>query len=245
MSSIGFDDIGGAVSKRALKIFWLVDVSGSMDGDKIATVNRAIRACIDPLLREAEDNPEAQMYVRAMKFSIGAQWHTNETKIEDFEWHDLIADGWTDTGAALKLMAQELSIERMGQRALPPVIILMSDGEATDNYDEGIKELISQRWGPKTVRIAIAIGTDANVDELSKFCSNPKETPPLVADKASTLIKYIKWASTQVPKAVTNSVIRNKDSETDSSLEIQLPPPPQPHVTIAGNDQDDWDDAIF
>jgi uncharacterized protein YegL len=76
MSNIGFDDIGGTVSKRALKIYWLVDVSGSMAGDKIATVNRAIRACIDPLKDAADDNHEAQMYVRAMKFSYGAQWHT-------------------------------------------------------------------------------------------------------------------------------------------------------------------------
>ena len=130
MSDIGFDDIGGAVSKRDLKIYWLVDVSGSMAGDKIATVNRAIKVCIDPLRANADENHEAQMYVRAMKFSDEAQWHTGETKIEDFQWRDLDADGWTATGAALKLMAQEPTEEKMGKRAIPPVIILMSDGES-------------------------------------------------------------------------------------------------------------------
>ena len=239
MSNIGFDDIGGAVSKRALKIYWLVDVSGSMTGDKIATVNRAIKACIDPLKDAADDNHEAQMYVRAMKFSCGASWHTTETKIEDFQWHDLEADGWTDTGAALKLMAQELSVERMGQRALPPVIILMSDGEATDDYETGINELLSHRWGKKAVRIAIAIGSDANVSELSKFCSNPQENPPLIADRASELVRYIKWASVEVSKSVSNSVI----TDSKSSSNVNLPPPPQPQVTIGGSDDDDENDV--
>jgi len=241
MSDTGFDELGGKVSKRALKIYWLVDVSGSMAGDKVATVNRAIKACIDPLKDAAEDNPEARMYVRAMKFSNGAQWHTGETEIEQFQWHDLDADGWTDTGAALKLMAEELTPEKMGSRALPPVIILMSDGEATDDYESGINALLSHRWGKKSVRIAIAIGNDANVTELSKFCSNPKENPPLVADRASDLVRYIRWASVEVSKSVSNSVIT--DSTTNAN--VHIPPPQQPQVTIGGNDQDDGDDAIF
>jgi uncharacterized protein YegL len=235
MSNIGFDEIGGAVSKRTLKIYWLVDVSKSMTGSKIDTVNRAIRSCIKPLIDAVDDNHEAQMYVRAMKFSYGAQWHTNETKIEDFQWLDLECYSITDTGAAMKLMAQELTIEKMGQRALPPVIILLSDGRATDDYEGGIKELISHRWGTKAVRIAIAIGNDANISELSKFCSNPKENPPLVADKATDLVRYIKWASVEVSKSVSNSVI----TTANSNANVNIPPPPQQQITIGGNDQDD------
>jgi uncharacterized protein YegL len=179
-----------------------------------------------------------------MKFSNGAQWHTGETKIEDFKWHDIGVDGWTETGAALKLMAQEMTIEKMGQRNLPPVIILMSDGEATDDYEGGIKSLLSTPWGKKSVRIAIAVGSDANVAELSKFCSNPKENPPLVADRASDLIRFIKWASTAVVQSVSNSVINNA-SAPDANVNVHIPPPPpQQQVAIGGNDQD-WEDAIF
>jgi uncharacterized protein YegL len=234
----GFDEIGGAVSKRSLKIYWLVDVSWSMSGDKIATVNRAIKACIQPLIDAAEDNHEAQMFVRAMKFSVGAQWHTSETKIEDFKWYDLETNGYTETGAALRLMSEELTVEKMGNRALPPVIILMSDGEATDDYEGGLKELLSHRWGQKAVRIAIAIGQDANIDELTKFCSN-KEVPPLVADRASDLVRYIKWASVEVSKSVSHSAIT-----PSADTNVQLPPPPTPQVTLGDSDNDD-DDDIF
>ena len=230
---IGFDEIGGAVSKRTLKIYWLVDTSHSMSGEKIATVNRAIKACIAPLRDAAEDNHEAKMVVRTMKFSVGAMWHTEEVSIKDFQWYDLSVNGYTDTGAALKLMAKELSMEKMGSRALPPVIILMSDGEATDDYDAGLKELLAQRWGQKAVRIAIAIGEGANIGELSKFCSNPAENPPLVADRASELIAFIKWASVEVSKSVSHSVIGS------GSGNVQLPPPPEKQVMIGADDDDD------
>lgn len=238
-NSIDFDEIGGKVSSRALKVYWLIDVSGSMVGDKIATVNRAIRECIEPVQKEAEDHPDVRMYVRVLTFSSIAQWHTVETKIEDFVWSDLSADGLTVTGTALELMAQELTVEKMGKRALPPVIILMSDGEATDDYESGIKALLSERWGPKTVRVAIAIGQDANIDELSKFCSNPKENPPLKAEKASDLIRFIKWVSTEVPKSVSNSVIVNSDASTNIGA------PPLPQVKIGASNQGNEDDAIF
>ena len=241
MSNIGFDELGGTVSKRALKIYWLVDVSSSMSGNKINTVNQAIRDCIKPLIAAADDNHEAQMYVRAMTFSHGAQWQTSETKIEDFRWSDLKTNSITDTGAALRLMAQELTMEKMGKRALPPVIILMSDGRATDDYEGGINELLSHRWGKKSIRIAIAIGNNANVSELSKFCSNPKENFPLVADRASDLVRYIKWASVEVSKSVSNSVITNSNSDAN----VNLPPPPQKQVTIGGSDQNDGDNVIF
>ena len=233
-----FGELGGAVSKRELKIFWLVDVSGSMYGDKIATVNRAIKAVIPELLDASDENPEIQMYVRAMKFSSNAQWHTNETKIEDFKWHDLSVNGVTDMGAAMKLMSQELTPDRMGQRAIPPVLILMSDGEPTDDYEGGLKILLGQKWAQKSVRIAIAIGSDANTDELSKFCSHPKENPPLVADRASDLIKFIKWASVEVSKSVSTSII-----SPGSGAPVNIPTPPQPQVTIGGSTTDDDDDV--
>jgi uncharacterized protein YegL len=232
-------ELANAASKNVLKIYWLVDVSGSMIGDKIATVNRAIKACIDPLNDEAENHNQVQMYVRAMKFSCGAQWHTGETQIEDFKWYDLAADGITDTGAALRLMAQELTEEKMSKRTIPPVIILMSDGEATDDYEGGINEVLAQYWGKKSVRIAIAIGHDANISELSKFCSNPQEAPPLVADKASDLVKYIKWASVTVSKSVSRARI----PDDDSNANVHLPPLPQKQVTICGSD--DSDDLLF
>jgi len=148
----------------------------------------------------------------------------------------------TATGAALRLMGKEL--KNFGQRALPPVIILISDGDATDDYDGGIVELLSHRWGKKAVRIAIAIhGAEmANIAELQKFCSNPEENHPLVANTASELVRYIKWATVEVSKSVSNSVISLSKTKTN----VNLPPPPKPQVTIGGSTSGGDDgDPIF
>jgi len=146
----------------------------------------------------------------------------------------------TATGAALRLMGKEL--KNFGQRALPPVIILMSDGDATDDYEGGIVELLSHRWGKKAVRIAIAIGGDASITELQKFCSNPEENHPLEARNASDLVRYIKWATVEVSKSVSNSVISLSKTKTN----VNLPSPPKPQVTIGGSSPGDEDeDPIF
>jgi uncharacterized protein YegL len=186
-----------------------------MHGEKIATINRAIKSVIPLIQDEAADNPEIETCVRAMKFGSGAKWHTSETKVKDFKWYDVDAGGVTDTGTAMKLLAQELFVEKMGLRAIPPVIILMSDGCATDNYEGGLSVLLAERWSSKTVRIAIAIGDDADVDELSKFCS----------------LKFIKWASTVVK---TVSSPKTDDTGTASGVDVNTIP------TLTDSDDEIW-----
>jgi len=58
-------------------------------------------------------------------------------------------------------------------------------------------------WGKKAVRIAVAIGRDADHDVLQKFIGHP-ELKPLQANNADQLVKYIKWVSTAVLKAASS-----------------------------------------
>jgi len=228
-----FAGIGESVQKRALKIYWIVDTSGSMsENGKITELNRAIRVCIPEIRDAAEENVEVETYLRALKFSNEALWHTGDTKVADFSWSDLAAGGLTATGAALRLLAEELDMDKMGRRNLPPVLILISDGEATDDYDGGIAELMRLPWGQKAVRIAIAIGADANTAQLQKFCSH-KEIPPLRADNATDLLNYIKWISTEVVQGVSRSQIAQ-----DNSVNVQLSPPPAPVAASQDLDTD-------
>ena len=53
--------------KRTLDIFWIIDCSGSMDGEKIQSVNTTIKD-LKPTLEEfAKNNPKANFTVRAKK----------------------------------------------------------------------------------------------------------------------------------------------------------------------------------
>lgn len=216
---------GGPLATRPLHFIFIADCSGSMGGAKIQSLNNAIRESIPHMREVARGNPNAEVLVRSVRFSSGAQWHQPQfTNVEQFEWVDLTVDGMTDMGRALTLVADALKSPPMPDRALPPVLVLVSDGAPTDDFDTGLKALMSQPWGKKAVRLAIAIGEDANLDVLQKFIGHP-ELQPLQAKSAEQLVKYIRWASTVVLKAA--SAPASQTHAVPAGVNVPLPPPPQ------------------
>ncbi len=194
---------GGELAARPLHFIWLVDCSGSMMGEKIQSLNYAISQTIPDMREAAKENPNAQLYIRAITFSEGAKWHiANPTPVEEFEWIDVEANGLTDLGKALELVATQLTMPPMPERALPPVLVLLSDGQPTDQYQKSLEELLALPWGKKAVKLAIAIGSDADTEVLKAFINN-SEMPVLQANNPGALVKYIKWAST-VTKQVSS-----------------------------------------
>jgi uncharacterized protein YegL len=173
---------GGKLATRPLHFIWITDCSYSMEGDKIQSLNHAIRECIPAMQIIAEDNPFAKVLIRAVKFSNGAKWHiADPLLVEDFKWQDVDVDGMTDMGKALELVAEQLKMPPMTDRALPPVLVLITDGYPTDEFDKGLKTLMDLPWGKKAVRIGIAIGDDADLDVLQQFIDHP-ELKPLQAN---------------------------------------------------------------
>jgi hypothetical protein len=70
---------GGELATRPLHFFWLCDCSGSMAADsKIQSLNNAIREATPQMQKVADENPNAQVLVRAIKFSNGAQRHISQ-----------------------------------------------------------------------------------------------------------------------------------------------------------------------
>jgi uncharacterized protein YegL len=209
---------GGELATRPLHFIWICDCSGSMMSDgKIQSLNTAIKEALPAMRKVADENPNATVLVRALQFSSGAQWiNKDPTLVEDFKWFDLDADGVTDMGKGLSMVADELKIPPMTDRALPPVLVLISDGQPTDDFDEGLKKLMHTPWGKKAVRIGIAIGSDADNDVLQKFIGN-SEIKPLIAKNAEALVKQIKWVSTAVLQSASSPASQTKDSQNSQS----------------------------
>jgi uncharacterized protein YegL len=154
--------------------------------------------------------------------------------VNDFRWTDLKAEGVTDMGKALSMLADQLSPDAMPGRALPPVLVLISDGQPTDNFDNGLKMLLDQPWGKKAVRIAIAIGEDADQDVLQKFIGHP-EFRPLQANNAETLVRYIKWASTEVLKSASSPASQTLDASQVANVPLPAAPDPASPLDSAGD----------
>ena len=165
------DRPGALLGRRPLHFFVLADCSGSMASDgKMQALNHAIRETLPHLASVAALNPHAEVLVRVIAFSTGARWHLSvPTPADVLQWEDLVPGGFTDLGAALGLLGGALSVDAIEERALPPVLVLISDGQPTDDFDTGLARLMRQPWAQKAVRLAIAMGHDADLEVLQQF----------------------------------------------------------------------------
>ena len=226
---------GGELATRPLHFILLADCSGSMNIDgKIQALNNAVREAIPHMQSVANENPNAEILVRAIKFSDSAEWHISKpTPIENFQWKDLTSGGLTDMGEALNLLSEELKIPPMSDRALPPVLVLISDGLPTDDINNGLKTLMALPWGKKSVRIAIAVGEDADQEILQRFIDNP-DIKPLQANNADQLVKYIKWVSTVILKSAS-SPSSQVNYMNSSGVNVPIPKLPENEPSSAAD----------
>jgi uncharacterized protein YegL len=202
---------GGPMANRPVHFIWLLDCSYSMQGEKIARLNYAIRESVPEMRSVAHDNPAAQLLLRTVTFSTTATWHhQTPVPVDDFTWQDVEVDGMTNLGEALILVSRELQSPPMPQRALKPVLALVSDGVPTDDWRAGLKAVDATPWGRKAVRVAIAIGHDADRSVLQEFLANP-ELQPLDANSPKQLAAAIRWASTAAVKAASQPVAGSAD----------------------------------
>jgi len=193
------------LARRQLHVILALDCSGSMTGDKIASLNYAMRAAIPEMRAAADDNPETDVLIRVLRFSSTAEWHVPiPTPVSQFEWRDVVAGGETNMGEALGMLADVLGPDRMPGRQLPPVLVLVSDGQPSDDFETGLKRLFASAYGSRALRVAIAIGSDADYEILERFIAHP-EFKPLRANNAQDLVNRIKWATTAPVKSVSSS----------------------------------------
>ena len=196
------------VSRRTMTLFFVVDASGSMDGAKMGTLNSAIEEVIPEIRKISAENADAAIKIAVLEFSSGTRWITPAPMdAEDFTWSFLTADGLTDFGAACKQLNEKLSRKAFMSDvagSFAPAIFLLSDGEPTDEYSSELSKLMENNWFKKAIKVAVAIGEDANKAVLAEFTGNKEAV--LTVHTPEALTKMIRFAS------VTASQIGSKSS---------------------------------
>lgn len=188
---------GGEITKRKLHVIFMPDRSGSMfHNGKIQALNNAMQDTIPAMQKTASQNPQADVHARVLAFSDDVNWIVeNPVPIADFRWTPMSAGGQTAMGKALSTIAMVLDVPPMDARGFSPAVILVSDGQPTDDFDAGLQEFMSRPWGKKAIRLAIGIGQDADKDVLGRFIGNP-EIPVLEANNPEMLTRFLRFAST-------------------------------------------------
>ncbi len=191
------------IPRKTMCLFFLVDGSGSMSGDKIGSLNQGIREVLPDLRDISDSNADALIKVAVLQFSSGTQWITpTPQELNNIMWTDIEAGGVTDMGEAFaeldsKLNRNAFLADTVGNYA--PVIILMSDGEPTDDWDTGLKKLKANKWFNAAIKIAFSIGSDANDDILTAFTGNKETVIPINnKDIMKKMIRFVSVTSSRI-----------------------------------------------
>lgn len=224
---------GGGISKRPLHVIIAADCSGSMVGEKIQSLNYAIAVMLPQLADWDREQENASVFVRVVTFGDEVKWHIAEpTPVDELRWTPLeIAEGAvTSMGGALRAMASVLGADRLERRALRPVLLLVTDGMPTDDFDGGLAELMDTPGGRAALRLAVAIGHDAAHEPLNRFIGNAS-LPVLVADNAEDIPELLVAVSIAVSRmsevradrqAVAESLLRSTEHSTQRPTDSDI-----------------------
>ena len=204
--------LGEGIVRQELNLLFVIDNSGSMEGEKLGAVNNAIRDVMSIMPDIQEDTADAEIKISALKFSSDAKWIYNEPKsVSEFKWKDISTDGETNLSAAYDELGKWLTKKSNGGQmpdigGVAPIIILMTDGLPT-SYDWEIKleSLKRKGWFKVALKYALAVGidTDEAMDVLKKFTGNPETV--LKVYTAEALRRVIKVIAVTASKVKSNS----------------------------------------
>jgi uncharacterized protein YegL len=145
----------------------LADASGSMAEDaKLIVLGDGVAALARALAVEQPPGERVRLAVIAFG-GEAAQLVQPPTPVEAFAWTPPQAGGRTPLGSALA-RAREL-LEELAPDAGQPALVLVSDGRPTDDWSAALERLLASERGAQALRIAIAVGPDADRRSLAAF----------------------------------------------------------------------------
>lgn len=180
------------VPRRTMVLFFIVDTAGYMGNGFLMAINSAMHESLQ--LKEISDE-DAEIKIAVLQFSNGCEWMYNKPMtISDFVWKDLEAGGLSDLGSACVELNSKLSRSALMHSAtgsFAPGIILLTDGEPTDDYDRGLGILKENKWFKHATKIAIAIGSDSNKDALKAFTGSIESVIEANNDTLKKILKIV------------------------------------------------------
>jgi uncharacterized protein YegL len=208
---------------RRLPVYFLLDTSGSMNGEPIQALNNALSGMINSL----RSDPQAAetLWISIITFNSTVSELVPLTELPSFQLPEITGPiGATFTGKALEMLYSKATTDIKKGNAnqkgdWKPLLFLITDGKPSDTllYREMISKIKSLNFG---VIVGCAVGRLADDSKLKELTDNVVH---LATADTSTLKQFFKWVSDTIEHG-------NKSMGTTDS--VDLPPPPHEVVQV-------------
>lgn len=210
---------------RRLPVYFLLDTSGSMNGEPIQALNNALSGMINNLRSDAQ--AAETLWISIITFDREVKEIVPLTALETFQLSEITCpeSGPTFTGKALEVLYEKVGKEiRKGSPTQKgdwrPLLFLFTDGKPSDLqlYSEMIPKIQSVNFG---AIVACAAGHSADNTKLLQLTN---DVVHLDTADSTTLKQFFKWVSDTIEQG-------NKSMGTTDN--VALPPPPsEVHLVI-------------
>jgi uncharacterized protein YegL len=242
-----------APKAKPLPVFLLLDVSGTMNGfvdpenvrrtgqtfesdgqtwesaeggtSRIQILNDAVRQMVDAFA--AEERMETEFLVSIVTFGDRAAQHLAPEPACSVNWRDMKANGYTAMGAAFSL-AKRLIEDReiIPSHAYRPTVVLVSDGQPTDDWELPLASLITGGRSSKCFFMAMGIGEYPGTRVLERFIS---QTPVLAEVNGAPVLNTVFHATDadkihEFFRKVTMSVTARSKSQHPNAIPTSARP---------------------
>jgi len=231
------------IAKQRLNVVILVDCSKSMQGERIAQVNSALRDIKTHLVDMQNENANVDFHITVITFSTDACFLNGDRskEIENFNFKDIKGGGWSNLHIAYQRLEEILKKESKGGimpdfGGVAPILLLMTDGHPTKYpLKEEMKALKQLPWFNVALKygIAIELKDQRTYDVLREFVDgNGDVIECFDAKLLENIIKIIVLTASKVKSSST--AVRNGTSVTVVQ-EVQQ------QVQQALSEVDDWE----
>jgi len=178
----------------------VLDVSGSMSGEPISLLSKGVNQFIQEVCQD--DFARFAVEVGIITFGSKVDEVTPIQSILGLNIPVFSAMGRTPMGEAVSKAIEVLEIrkkqyQKHGVPYYQPWIILMTDGEPTDEYSRAaslVRELAEDK---KMLVFGIGIGDHCNLNKLGEFCPADRPPKPLAQYKFK---EFFEWLAQSMAK---------------------------------------------
>jgi uncharacterized protein YegL len=194
-----------------------------MTGEPIEQVKNGVQMLVASLRQDPYALETAWLSV--ITFSSGANLAVPLTELTAFQPPSIDANGSTNLGAALELVAD--CVKKDLVKTTPttkgdwrPMVFLMSDGNPDDGWQNGLARFRQEKWGV-VVGCCVDNGDETSLKQITESVVR------LNTSDSASMKAFFKWISASVSQGSKSVEQAGKDVQGLSEL-----PPPPPEIKV-------------